>query len=371
MRNFNEKVFFYCQPNQPGAIAYQHAMICLAEGFKALGIEYYSDINYWQINSDNNEHLFLYNPNVTPDDCSIVVVDYEWFMQRRNLPKDLFHAKRKYKTVYFELHESEKRLSFLPEFRKFDFIFRGHYNNQHWYHNNVHPWYFGLSNRILKATEEPLVFENRQNSITFNFRHKKPVHSVRRYCDKVFLPQIQRIMVVDNTFDRKEDQPLSDYDKLHNFQTGGRHFSSYYKRLKEVKACATFGGFFVSPFPRNQNLLISRGLKRFLTELGFRSNCIDQWDSWRFWESLAAGCVTFHVDFQKYGCSLPIMPENWKHYVGVDLNNIPQAVDRLVSEPGILNEISREGRSWAIEHYSPVSTAMRFLEVVSQQKDKN
>ncbi|MFN6156701.1 MAG: glycosyltransferase family 1 protein, partial [Dolichospermum sp.] len=93
-----------------------------------------------------------------------------------------------------------------------------------------------------------------------------------------------------------------------------------------------------------------------------------QWDSWRFWESLAAGCVTFHVDFEKYGITLPVMPENWRHYIGVDLDHVQTTVDRIAENPEILEYITQEGRSWAIKNYSPVPTALRFLEIVSQKQ---
>jgi len=89
-----------------------------------------------------------------------------------------------------------------------------------------------------------------------------------------------------------------------------------------------------------------------------------QWDSWRLWESLAAGCVTFHVDFEKYGLYPPVMPENWRHYVGIDLNKIQEAVERIAAEPQLLENISLQARRWAIEHYSPVPTALRFLATV-------
>ena len=101
--------------------------------------------------------------------------------------------------------------------------------------------------------------------------------------------------------------------------------------------------------------------------LNLQSKRIIQWDSWRFWKSLAAGCVTFHVDFEKYGLHLPVMPENWRHYIGIDLDNVQEAVERIADEPEIVERISTEGRLWALEHYSPVPTALRFLGIVGQQ----
>jgi len=69
------------------------------------------------------------------------------------------------------------------------------------------------------------------------------------------------------------------------------------------------------------------------------------------------------------------MPENWRHYVGIDLDNMQDTVDRIADDPGILEKISAEGRQWAIENYSPVPTALRFLEMLGcytpqKQKEK-
>ena len=74
--------------------------------------------------------------------------------------------------------------------------------------------------------------------------------------------------------------------------------------------------------------------------------------------------MTFHVDLDKYGITLPVMPENWRHYIGIDLDNFEETVQRIATEPGILEYISRSGSQWAIEHYSPVPTAIRFLETI-------
>ena len=91
------KVFFYCRAlGPPEATAYHHAMICLAEGFHALGISFYSNLDYWQTSPDRQDYLFQHNPDVTPNDCSIVIVDDGTFDQRldRNVADfldQLFH----------------------------------------------------------------------------------------------------------------------------------------------------------------------------------------------------------------------------------------------------------------------------------------
>ncbi|MBW4679403.1 MAG: hypothetical protein KME19_04720 [Microcoleus vaginatus WJT46-NPBG5] len=38
------------------------------------------------------------------------------------------------------------------------------------------------------------------------------------------------------------------------------------------------------------------------------------------------------------------MPGNWRPYIGVELDNLEQVVERIANEPGILERISVAGR---------------------------
>jgi len=49
---------------------------------------------------------------------------------------------------------------------------------------------------------------------------------------------------------------------------------------------------FVPPWPQDPGNLTSRTIKRIISKLELKSNRIVDWDSWRFWESLVAGCVS-------------------------------------------------------------------------------
>jgi hypothetical protein len=98
------------------------------------------------------------------------------------------------------------------------------------------------------------------------------------------------------------------------------------------------------------------------------TGAVVQFDSWRFWESLAAGCLTLHVDLDKYGCSFPVQPENWKHYVGFDLRHIDQDIRRLKDSRSRLEEIALAGREWAVTHYSPRAVAERFLNMMEHSQ---
>jgi len=359
---FTGKIFFYCCPQgAPDKAAYQHSIICLAEGLKALGIQFYSNINYWQISPEKEEYLFCHDPTVTPDDCSIVVLNDLWFTYGNTFPKNLFHSNRKYFTVYFELW-GESNFSLKPDFKLFNFVFKAHCNRRFRYPSNFHPWAFGLSNRILQEAAVLPNFKERKNNLLVNFRVD---HSVRQIVCNKFLPRLQSVLQIDSSSDSFVTPPQTAYNHLNWTQTGRRHYPNYYKRLRESCACACFGGVLKPSWTRDP-FSPTRLWHKILSKLDPWPTQIMKWESWRFWEALAAGCVPFHVDYEKYGASLPVMPENWRHYIGIDLNNMQEAVDRIADEPGILEKISTEGRLWALEHYSPVPTAVRFLDMLSK-----
>ena len=90
-----------------------------------------------------------------------------------------------------------------------------------------------------------------------------------------------------------------------------------------------------------------------------------QWDSFRAWETWAAGCANINIDLDLYGPDLPVMPENWKHYIGVDLRRPKDAVERIADETDLLRRVAEQGRHWASKHYSPRAMAERFLKIVS------
>jgi len=84
--NFSGKIYFYClSVGSAEKTAYHHQFIVLAEGLKSLGIPFFSNKNYWSISSQTDEYLFGHDPEITPEDCSIVILDSEWFEFRRCL----------------------------------------------------------------------------------------------------------------------------------------------------------------------------------------------------------------------------------------------------------------------------------------------
>jgi hypothetical protein len=364
------KVFFYCSrpgsPNTPQTV-YQHPLVCLAEGLHALEIPFYANQKFWRVDPHTDEFLFQYDSNIRPDDCTIVVLHTAWFTAGNPMPENLFHPQRKYTTVYIE-SEADARHAWKPEFRQFDFVLRAHYNRRFHYPSNFHPWAFGLSNRMLRELETLPEFTARNPRILVNFRLG---HPIRKRIQDHFLPLLQTTLPADTSTDSTKHPPTDAYAYLQWVQTDRRHYPAYYKRLRETAACACFGGLFINPWPLDAFGPTSwkdRLLNKILLMVNFQPQRIMNWESWRLWEAMAAGCVAFHVDFEKYGVCLPVMPENWKHYIGVDLENLQTAADRLLQEPNLLAQISAAGRTWAIQHYSPEPTARRFLTTVQPQE---
>ena len=371
--NFIGKIFFYfCQTNEH----YPHLSVCLAEGLKKLGIPFYSNINFWHTSPQQDEYLFCHHSSVTPEDCSVVVFTKDWVFANITLPENLFHPGRKHINVYLDDMDGLK----CSASEKFDLTFRTHCNTGNDYPANLINCGFGLSNRILKETSDTPNFQERRRCLLVNFRHNQETLRVSNLNIKVpqgllkvesgvlqadcplrqivrqqFFPLIQELLPIDDTVECAENPPLDSYQHLQWVQTGRRHYPNYYRRLKESAACACFGGWiFPSPTPGE--------------------DVLQWWDSWRFWESLAAGCVTFHVDFEKYGILLPVMPNNWQHYIGIDLDDVQNTVDRITNDPEILTRISIEGRQWAIDNYGPVPTTLRFLNsihLLRLEREKN
>jgi hypothetical protein len=364
---FNGSVFFYCLPS-----GFQSLSICIAEGLKQLGIPLYSNVNYWRIDAEREDYLFCHNPSVTPDDCAVVVVEKGWILYHRNLPENLFHLARNYITVYLDDADGPSTAAWNPQFRNFDFIFRTHLNSKTEYPTNFVPWVFGLSNRILQETSDLPNFQQRSQHLLVNFRVPQDLmtnkevsqerlppglvridpmrvrveYPLRPIVRNQFCPLIEPILPVDNTIDQFEQPPSDPYHYLQWTQTVQRHHPKYYQRLKAAAACAAFGGYIVPGTNETKPY-------------------VEWWDSWRFWESLAAGCVTFHIDFDKYGAVLPVMPKNGQHYIGIDLDKLEDIVRRIATNPEILERISISGRQWAMENYGPIPTAVRFLNRIS------
>lgn len=370
------RVYFYCR-NDPGNL--QEDVIVLAEGLRELGVPYYASCDYWQ-EAVNGPHLLRHDPDVTPDDCDVVVVSYTWpywirmktfDLVRRPLPAGLFRAGRRYRTVYMDHHDGHRTVSWDPEYRQFDLILRAKLNRRAWHPANMRPWVLGCTNRILRETAAARTYGERRSVLLWNFGASHPYpHPARDHARAALLPRIRGTLAVDEALDDLAVPPADAYEALMWRQTGGRHARAYYERLATSQAVACFCGDLIPPLPyRNPECYLVGGNRAKLRRVFFdllgrvdpRPLRAVQWDSFRFWEALAAGCVAFNIDLERYGAALPVMPVNGEHYVGIDWNRLDETMERIVSDPDRLERIAAAGRRWMLAHYSPRRTAQRFL----------
>lgn len=342
---------------------YQHLAIVLGEGLAQLGVPFVSSVDYWPA-TPNAIPVFRSDPTVEPAACSAVVFTADWFAEGNAVPRGLFEGASRPVSVYLDNVDGNRLRSFDPGFPRFDVVLRAHYTAAMPYPPGFRPWAFGLSNRILAATQPTVPANEREQRLIISYRHTAYPHSVRLYLERHFVRKLPRQLPA---YRFKDDFRLDTPDALteHLWHlTGRRHSSRYYQELGESAACACFGGFFVPAWPRDERHVVSRLMKLAMTRLRLRSGHITQFDSWRFWESLAAGCATIHLDLAKYGAVLPAMPTNWEHYIGLDLDNLDADINRMLADPGLLARVGQAGRAWALATYGPAPTARRFLELI-------
>jgi len=361
------RFYFIClPPGPPENTPYHHEMLAIAEGLSELGFEIAANINYWQLSPDAAKYAI---PEATTHDIDAYDViifssDVYEFHAEYLLPTDLFKSSRRYKIVFVDQADGLITPAFRPEMRSADLVLKCHYNKYFDYPSNFVPWQFGLTNRIIQSCS-PVGFEEREQVILSGFRVS---HPIRTAVDDVLTRYAYNIYPKSAGTDGFECSLSSDLDTLFWAQTGRRHYPSFYKRLGVSLLCNASGGggnkILKSPLLSEKSILLRavRRLERHLEFLPLRS--VHQFDSWRFWESLASGCCTLHIDFDKYGCTLPENPVNGIHYLGIDLGN-PEESMSILQDRRRLPEISNRGRAWAIDFYSPQAVAKRLVKMLA------
>jgi hypothetical protein len=374
----NLRVYFFCC-NEPGNL--QEDVIALAEGLKELGVPYFANCDYWLQSLDPGDYLFKHCPEVSYEDCDIVVVSYTWpqwvrmgtfELRQQPLPANLFRKPRHYITVYMDNNDGYRTISFEPEYRQFDLILRSKFNTRTWHPENMQPWAYGLTNRIIEATRFGLPFRDRRPALLVNFGVSHPFQYATRKLSRCRLePKLERILQIDRTTDDLSLEPSDPYEALMWRQTGGRFSRSYYGRLTQTQAVACFCGDIIPclPFRGADRYLVGGNRAKFrkilysiLSWLSAGTPRAVGCDSFRFWEALSAGAAAINVDLGLYGVQLPLMPENGAHYIGVDFERVDTAIDQLV-DTVFRERVADAGRRWAHRYFSPRATAERFLQM--------
>ena len=373
----NLRVYFHCVDRLD---AYQDDVVVLADGLRQLGAEVFGNCNYWQRSTEPDDWLVRYDPRTNPADCDIVVVSSAWSrwidddfkIHERSLPDGLFAPGRRYRTAYVDYDDGYATSTWRPEYRAFDAIFRAKYNRRCFHPANQHPWVLGLNSRMLEMTTGAPPWTERKPEVLINFGASHPyAHSARTKAAPPFIAASQGHYRLNEQRDDLSVPPTDPYDLLMWRQTQHRHSRSYYERLKASRAIAAFCGELIPPAPHYPRYLVGGRKARFsrqwyetLALFDPRPARLIQWDSWRFWEGLAAGCLVFNLDLPHYGVQLPVMPQHLVHYVAVRPDNVREVFVALASDPGLPERIAAQGRAWALENYSPRALARRFLDTM-------
>ncbi|GEO42564.1 hypothetical protein GGE65_003740 [Skermanella aerolata] len=363
-------VYFHTPPieTDPQATTYPHVAIALCEGLAALGFSLYAPRPYWRTSAQTNETLFKYDPRVGPDDCDIMLVE-SGLVQYYDGLELIRKLKPNPNQVRIFMHHTDhssadqRRLSTLFA-EKFDLVLSAHRSVDQALPSNVKPWALGLAQRQIRELTNVPPFASRERTLRYNFRHIGKMQSVRQAAQDVFYPISDAALPA--TFSAM-GTPEEAYHNMMWKQTGRRHTPVFYEELMSVTATSSFCGWFIPSWPHDQSSPLFVLLWRLMRRFDTRSTRITMWDSWRFWEAMAAGCVSIHADFDKYGMALPVKPVNWEHYIGIDFDRPQDAVDRIIAEPEVLERISAQGRAFALKHYSPVPVAERFLGLIGRE----
>jgi hypothetical protein len=343
---------------------YIHSYACIAEGLGKYNVKLYADYDFMS----GDKCLIKHDDNYKIEDADIVFIHSSLYyknLQANRIVTNINRQKRKYITVFIDDSDGVRTPGFSKGAQSCNWVLKSHYNRKYKYPSNFIPWQFGLSERIINAVN-PLPFNERNNNILVNFRVK---HQLRDCVNHLIRPIVEKIFEWDNKTDDFTSEGLDGNDLLFWKQTGARHYPAYYSKLSKSKLCACYGGVFAIP-TGNNNKYTAKIARLINTVIPlYEWDRVRQWDSWRLWEAWAAGCCVLHIDLEKYGCLLPVMPKNGIHYIGIDIKNPFQLGDLLSNEAerpeeqSLLEEIAANGRDFALRHYSPEKVAERLLEM--------
>jgi len=356
------KVYFFTAPHGPATRAcYDHQLVALAEGLLQKPHEISGKHKFYPLFEGNRSHL-IEHEHFSYSESDVVVFSSEIFDggHTKLLPSDLYSSNRKYKLVFLDNSDGLKTPGFRPEIRNVDIVLKSHFNSWQKYPDNFVPWQYGLTNRLIEYAALN-ANKPRKHTIMESFRVD---HGTRTLAHRYFIPLLDPGLEIDETREEFDKHHLATKEQKLWEITGRRHYPSYYQRLGSSLACAAFGGT-IQPSWLFGDIRFRSHISRVndLFTHGRSGSRILQWDSYRFWESLISGCATIHVDLNIYGAILPVMPINFQHYIGVDFKKVKKAVTVTNDLPQI-SRIAKNGQEWALENYSPVAIANRFLSLI-------
>ena len=344
------KILFYVNNiGPPDKADYQHCIIALAEGFKALNIDFDSNTDYYKINN-TDEYLFKKKENFNHDEYDYIITSFSCGIIEGKRPypnKNTFLEKeillklnRKYKTILLDW--SDGFATYLSNYKYYDYYFCSSYNTNimSGISKNIYPFVFNSTNRIIEACVNNIDFKDRK--IDLFYSHRVP-HSIRGYMLDNIYSNYKNLMTKFN--DNFENPNINDKNYIHWHQSGRRHNVEFYNNLKDSKMVDCTGGYLTN---YNNNLLAY------------------QIDSFKLWEAFFSGCCVLFIDLDKFNITFPKQPINFVHYIGFTLNKSEdiKIMNNIVNNKINIQQIAKNGYEFVNKYYTPKGIAEYILNII-------
>jgi hypothetical protein len=252
-------------------------------------------------------------------------------------------AIRKSRPVVILSHQDASNFVTYPEV--FDLVYIAHHTTLFSKNLKYRPLPIGLPFEIIHESEARLsaMTKPKRSGIIHNFGRTLS-QGVRQALAFGLVPLLEKHFKVTRSTSRGND---------------------YIQELISHEAILAYGGDFV------WELQSSYGHERTSYFSGIQRGdvAVVRWDSWRFWEACAFGCVPITLNFERYGLTLPEPFIPWKHYIPVcfddPLGSIFTLRKRIAEEPNYFEAVGQSAREFSIKHYGPSQLASRILDAIS------
>lgn len=368
------KIKFFITPVYPyGNDHYYHEVIALAEGFRELGHDVFSNANYW-FQPETNTYLLNEDSR---EDHEIAIYDYRYVSSFSHLlfRKGYPGLKPQVVKVLVDRNDWISPVWLNDHYRVFDIILSGNLFQGVSYPSNIKPWAIGLTNRIITTTDRYLD-ENEKSEpvIGHNFRL---LHNMREYVLKG-LEKNPGPYPLQACFTQP---PANGEADMHYWKLStGRHMPEYFKMLNSKLMFAGFGGYYeykplaYTPYSfwdkirRKLNYWYAGYLERLGKSIA-PAVFVFQYDNFRYWEVLYSRSCPVNLNVESWNFKMPVNPVDGEHYLGINKFDFKDFSKRLSDTPSEnIRSIGAAGRKWVLKHYSPRAQAQRLLGHIEELK---
>jgi hypothetical protein len=334
MQEIRDRGIYFLFPRPPGT---PHLSICIAEGLEELGIPFFADNDVYAKPYDPNSAYLFRQATCQPADAAMVVADVVVDGNVDISPVLNFLRALNHRTAILCRSDPAGLCDFPTDIPNFISHESQYVRPAGW----RIPWPFGLCRDTLTKIEAARRISGARRAAFVRDFRPSGNQAVRQTLDLGFVKLLQRHFEIDRRIDG-----------------GGCFVTAHYERLVSSIGCLSYGGNFYENYLLNEQF---RTMQMKFPEVKGEGPHVIRWDSWRLWESFAAGCATVMLDFEEYGFRMPVIPKNGVHYVGLKFDRLAEAVEFMADDKERLAAIGEAGRAWALEHYSPKAVATRFI----------